>query len=280
MSMDCIFNKEKLSRVLYDFYKSTGIAIAMYDANEELVANSPVYCEYCSLIRSKKVCVESCDVSNLIHMKEVASSRDVSRYTCHAGLMETILPIDYEGVLIAYLQIGQFKDAEKEYSSEERALECAERYGFDVEELRNRYAGLETVSAEKLSAVCSILEILIKSFWEEGLITYKRSMLSVRIESYIAENLSGNIYVSDLCERFQLSKNALYKLFNEEFGGTVNEYIVKKRLSAAQNMLKKNSELNVTEIAMLCGFSDYNYFIRAFKKQFGITPLKYRNKKI
>jgi hypothetical protein len=139
-------------------------------------------------------------------MKEVASSRDVSRYTCHAGLMETILPIVYEDVVIAYLQIGQFKDAAREYSSEERALECAERYGFDVEELRNRYAGLETVSEEKLASVCSILEILIKSFWEEGLITYKRSMLSVRIESYIAENLGANIYVSELCERFRLSK--------------------------------------------------------------------------
>ena len=41
-------------------------------------------------------------------------------------------------------------------------------------------------------------------------------------------------------------------------------------------MLRENTEMNVTEIASRCGFSDYNYFIRAFKKHLGVTPLKYR----
>ena len=278
--MDCIFNKEKLCRVLSDFYSSTGIAITLYDAAENIVATSPVYSGYCALIRTKGVCVENCDRSNFIHMKEVASEHGISRYTCHAGLMETILPIVYEDVLIAYLQIGQFRDAEGIYSSEEGLIKSAERYGFDKGELLKRYGELPIISAEKLGAICNILEILIKSFWEDGLITYKRSMLSVKIEKYLTDNLCEEIYISELCDRFKLSKNALYKLFREEFGMTVNSFVTEKRMQKAKSMLSDKTTLNITEIALRCGFFDYNYFIRTFKRHFGITPLQYRKTKI
>ena len=198
MSMECIFNKEKLHTVLFDFYKSTGIAIALYDANETEVAFSPIYSECCALIRTKSECVKCCERSNEIHMDVVEQSRRISCYSCHAGLMEAILPIIYDGVLIAYLQIGQFRDAEKEYSSEKGLRESAKKYGFDTEALLCAYEKLPIVSREKLQAICNILDILIKSFWEDGLITYKRSMLSVKIEKYISDNLCSNIYIGAL----------------------------------------------------------------------------------
>ena len=97
-----------------------------------------------------------------------------------------------------------------------------------------------------------------------------------KIEKYIIENLSENIYIPDLCNRFGISKNMLYKLFNDEFSSTVNGFIIKKRMDLARQMLKDDKSMNVTEIALRCGFSDYNYFIRTFKKHVGVTPLKYR----
>ena len=278
--MNCIFDKEKLEKILSDFYSSTGIAITLYDANETVVATSPVYSGCCAMIRTKHQCVESCDRSNLIHMQELSRDYSIKRYTCHAGLMETILPVIYDGILIAYLQIGQFRDAEKIYSSEEMIRKTAEEYGFDTDMLISLYRELPVVSEDKLKAICNILYILIKSFWEDGLIAYNRSMLSVKIEKYISENISKNIYIDDLCSRFLLSKNAIYKLFRDEFDMTVNEYITEKRLGAAKEYLVLDREYNVTEIALLCGFSDYNYFIRVFRKQTGVTPLKYRKQKL
>lgn len=276
--MECIFNKEKLKGVLYDFYKSTGIAITLYDASEQVVATSPIYSDCCSLIRESEDCVKRCDRSNLTHMDEVATDRSIICYTCHAGLMETILPIMYEGVLIAYLQIGQFRDAEGIYSTEAELLASAQRYGLDRDELLCRYRRLPTVSRGKLDAICNILDIIIKSFWEDGLIAYKRSMLSVRIEKYVNESLSSDIYIDKLAELFGVSKNALYKIFREEFSSTVNGYITKKRLELAEELLKKRDDINITEIALACGFPDYNYFIRVFKRHYGVTPLGYRRR--
>ena len=128
--MDYLFDKEKLKQVVSDFYNSTGIAVALYDASKQGVAGSPLLSPYCSHIRNREECIEGCSQSNLLHMKEVSLNRQVSRYTCHAGLMEMIFPVIYEGVLIAYIQIGQFRDAEHRYSSDDKLPKIAEKYGF------------------------------------------------------------------------------------------------------------------------------------------------------
>jgi len=278
--MDYIFNKEKLTQVLYDFYNSTGIAVALYDTSMQSIAGAPLsHSRYCSHIRNRGECVQNCVQSNLIHMKEVSLNRKICRYTCHAGLMETILPIIYEDVLIAYIQIGQFRDAEQRYSAEDKLPEVAERYGFSLQELLARYEVLPVISEEKLHSLYHILDIIVKSFWMDGLITYNRSMLSIKIERYIDEHLAEKIGFSELCNEFFLSKNAVYRLFHDEFHSTVNDFIMTKRIKQAQELLRSEQELNITQIASLCGFLDYNYFIRLFKKQVGITPLQFRKEK-
>jgi ligand-binding sensor protein len=65
-------------------------------------------------------------------MKEVWEEREIMKYSCHAGIMETILPIIYEGILIAYLQIGQFKDEEQIYSSVQKIKDSAIKYGLNT----------------------------------------------------------------------------------------------------------------------------------------------------
>lgn len=276
--MDYLFNKEKLEQALSDFYNSTGIAVALYDASRQNIAGSPIHSPYCTHIRNRKECIKHCSQSNLIHMKEVSLNRQINRYTCHAGLMEMIFPVIYEDVLIAYIQIGQFRDAEHRYSGEDRLPGIAEQYGFCHEQLLALYGELPLVSEERLHSLCHIVDILVKSFWQDGLITYNRSMRSIKIERYIDEHLGEKIGLNEICNEFFLSKNAVYRLFHDEFHSTVNDFIITKRLKRAQELLRSEQDFNITQIASFCGFSDYNYFIRLFKRQVGITPLQFRKR--
>ena len=186
------------------------------------------------------------------------------------------MPIQYENVLIAFLQIGQFRDEDQLYSSPRKVEESSLWNEFDHNRLRTLYENVPLISKEKLHSVFDLMEILIKHFWVEGLIHYNRSMISIKIEQYITDHLAESICVTDLCNEFLLSKNAIYQLFKDELNTTVNNFIIQKRIQAAQELLLSNPTLNVTQIAAKCGFSDYNYFIRLFKKQEGITPLQYR----
>ncbi|MBQ8249206.1 MAG: PocR ligand-binding domain-containing protein [Clostridia bacterium] len=274
--MNYIFNREKITELISDFYISTGIAVTLYDSSFDIVATSPIYSDCCACIRTKQVCVDNCNRSNLIHFKEATNSTSTIFYACHAGLMETITPIIYDGTVIAYMQTGQFRDEDHVYSSSKKLAEAAKVYGLSEKKLLKLYEKLPVISKTKLRAQLNIMDVIIKSFWENGLIYCNRSMLSVKIEQYIIEHISEKIYISQLCDKFFLSKNSLYRLFKDEFNTTANEFILQKKLNYAQELLKTQAHLDITKVSAACGFSDYNYFIRIFKKRLGITPLQFR----
>lgn len=274
----CIFKQKELEKLILDFYDSTGIAITLYDSEGRIIATSPIFCGFCAHIRRNRQCQIQCDCSNAVHIKEAEQKRTAVTYCCHAGNTELILPIFYENTVIAYLQIGQFHDARGAFSTPEKARQAARRYQMDEDVLMDLYRQVPSVSQQRLEALQNILKILVRSFWADGLIHWGRSMLSVKIENYITEHLAEKIYIQDICRQFSLSQNALYQLFREEFQTTVSDFITGKRLELAKELLLNRQELNVTQIATLCGFSDHNYFIRVFKKELGQTPLQYRKK--
>ena len=277
--MNYIFDKQKIELLLSDCFISTGIAVTLYDASMTVVAKSPVFSEYCSCIRRSPDCAKSCERSDLLHMKEAKESGEAVLYTCHAGLRETVTPILYDNTLIAFIQTGQFRDARSEEVAKNGLRDVGTLYGIEVAQLSALYEKLPLVSDEKLRAHLHIMDGLVKSFWLDGLITRNRSMLSVKLEQYIEEHITERLCLSKLCEQFFLSRNALYRLFRKEFGTTVNEYILKRRLIRAELLLKSNLSLDVAGVSAACGFTDYNYFIRAFKKHVGTTPLQFRKGK-
>lgn len=267
-----IFEKQKIEALILDFYISTGIVITLYDINQNAIASSGKHTDFCALIgripEFKKLC-RLCDVK---HIELAKKNRALVYYTCHAGNIEVITPIFYEDTIIAYLQIGQFRTTSATHID---ALKLMDIGYTNFKRIDTALNEIPIVSNQKLTSLQNLLNIIIKSFWEDGLIKCKRSMLSVKIEQYIIENISQKIYIDELCEHFNISRNALYELFYKEFGTAINDYIITKRIEYAKEYLR-DSDKSIAEISNLCGFNDYNYFIRIFKSKCNTTPLKYR----
>jgi two-component system response regulator YesN len=85
--------------------------------------------------------------------------------------------------------------------------------------------------------------------------------------------LSGN----DLAQKFFYNPSYFSRVFKEKFGMPFVEYITRKRLSYAIELLK-NTELSVEEIGRRVGFSDAKGLYRAFSTYLGSTPSQYRAK--
>jgi AraC family transcriptional regulator len=68
----------------------------------------------------------------------------------------------------------------------------------------------------------------------------------------------------------------LSREFHKHFRMTVGEYIRKRRIEHASELLS-NSELPMSEIASICGFSDQSHFCALFKKHLGMTPGNFRD---
>ena len=92
---------------------------------------------------------------------------------------------------------------------------------------------------------------------------------------YIYDNLHKRITLEDLAKNVNLSPSYLSKLFHKEVGLTVSGYIAKKRIEAAENMLKF-SDYSCLEISDYLCFSSESHFIHIFKKHTGYTPKTYR----
>jgi AraC family transcriptional regulator, L-rhamnose operon transcriptional activator RhaR len=97
--------------------------------------------------------------------------------------------------------------------------------------------------------------------------------------SYIETNYQHNISIANLAKKASMSEITLYRMFKKAFNISPINYIISVRISRAQEMLN-NSKLNISEIARETGFSDSNYFSRAFKKLTGVSPRLYRKQQL
>ena len=56
---------------------------------------------------------------------------------------------------------------------------------------------------------------------------------------------------------------------------SISDYITKRRIDAAKDMLA-NTKCTITQIAELCGYYNFSYFTKIFKKATGISPVEFR----
>lgn len=97
----------------------------------------------------------------------------------------------------------------------------------------------------------------------------------VRCIDYINAHLHTKITLSQLAEYVKLNPSYLSRLFKQETGETINEYIRHTKLETAKNMLIY-SEYSPAEIASILSFPDQSYFTDIFRKYTGLTPKKYQ----
>lgn len=95
-----------------------------------------------------------------------------------------------------------------------------------------------------------------------------------KVVAYINDHLSENLTLDKMADIFYVSKSYLSHQFKKYTGLTLYQFIIKKRLTVARNMLREGTP--VIEACMCCGFSDYSNFYKAFKKEFGRNPKEFR----
>ena len=102
----------------------------------------------------------------------------------------------------------------------------------------------------------------------------KRSVLDVK--DYLDRNYRSRITLEELSARFFIDKYYLVKVFKEQFGCSINTYLLDLRITRAKQLLRF-SDRSLEEIGEECGLGSPQYFSRQFKKVEGISPSRYRS---
>lgn len=100
--------------------------------------------------------------------------------------------------------------------------------------------------------------------------TYSSDTQVEQLLKYINRNLSENLSIDQLANRFFFSKYHMMRKFKNETGYTIHNYITSKRLLMARSLISQG--MPVIKAAQASGFHDYTTFVRAYKKQFGKAP--------
>lgn len=238
------FNREQILELLRDFNLLTGIRICLFDIDfNEVLAYPEAQPEYCLNIRGCAEGIKKCRDCDITALSVARKTKGFHIYSCHAGFIEAVCPIRYEGDTLGYLMFGHVR---------------------------------EGTSPGQVKAAAKIMESCAGYIYLSRLIKLKENALEKRLGEYLAANLSGDLSVDTLCTCFNLSRVSLYSLFNRMYGRSPAAHIRTLRLERACRLLK-TTDKKIAFIASDSGFEDYNYFAKQFKKEYGISPGKYRN---
>lgn len=94
---------------------------------------------------------------------------------------------------------------------------------------------------------------------------------------FMEENLCNDISLEDISDKVHLSLFHFHRLFRVCSGYTLKEYLRKRRLSEAARCIVFQ-KANIKDIALQYKFESNEHFIRAFKKEFNLTPGSLRRK--
>lgn len=190
----------------------------------------------------------------------------------------TTMHIDNGEVLAA---LRDFPRQQHQFSllsaSEAPAQVCdlSERSAF-VEQILADFGALENEGPHRTSDVAFLVMQLMAFLparpeaWQP-----RNPTVSARIMDWIERHYSEKFSLARLAREMGLSRSYTSRLFRQQTGGSLHEYLLSRRIKRACELLRSTA-LPVETIAAAVGFSDVTWFITSFKKMMNSTPLQYR----
>lgn len=266
------YDLQKMRELLRHFYNLTNIKICIYDSRENELCYYPERLSpFCALLRTSHEMDARCRACDQHAFSECKKTHEQHLYTCHAGLLECVSPILFEGKIIGYIVIGQIKSSEKaDFSQIKDGLPTDLHH-----QLAECFDKLPVTDTDKIDSSIKILDACTGYEYLKSLVNTSHNKIDVLLDEYINGHLSDDLSVSVLCSRFHLSHSEIYSVFKEYFCSTPAEYIKMRRLNTACDLLVR-TDLPINRIAKKCGISDYNYFSKIFKSAFGTSPRSFR----
>ncbi len=103
--------------------------------------------------------------------------------------------------------------------------------------------------------------------------------LVTTVVNYIDEHFSNpDLTIEDIRRSVYVSQGYLSRVFKAYTGTSLYNFLISKRLLYAKELLASGS--SVLDSCLMCGFSDYTCFLKAFKKHYDMTPSQFRRQSV
>lgn len=175
--------------------------------------------------------------------------------------------------LASYNELEILRNRTFVYSEEALDLFSKIASSYNVDTFKNSYntKRLSFLLATLLNEINQQFVIRPKSYEQKSV----ELGLIDQINHYIIKNLHTNLDMKSIAENFHYSESHLRALYRKEMQISLGSYIQEIRLHKAQEYLG-STDMSVSEIAELCGYTSLYVFSNAFKKCLKISPINFR----
>lgn len=220
---------------------------------------------FCQTMKNTRSALEKCLACKELAINKAVVTGKAYGGTCVHGCYEAVSPVKNGDKTEYVVFVGGI------YNKNEKRSKKAVLYRQLLEQTEDTeyYKNLaETVSdavkTYSLAYPCS-------TFDREG----RNTRAEFAVIDYADAYYSGEISLKNLANVFYLNEKYLGRLFKKNTGLSFSEYINKKRLEKAAEMLI-GTDRPIIEIALDCGFNNVTYFYRLFKRKYDLSPAFYR----
>ena len=267
----------QLLGIVIDFINADGVSLKLSWGRNF----NPV----CEMLRRTDEGYRRCHEEDLRNSRAAGKNRKECVYTCHAGFTEIVVPLfDDGGNYLGCMTAGQFHLAGTPRPNDAKFAELASGTGLDADTLRRNSGATVTLTREQVSGIIGYLKLMGELI--SG--TYSNLMFMEQVNSpdrislvqeYIHENYMQPLSVGSVARKFYFSPNYFSRVFRRVMGTGFNSYVNCYRVEKAREMLWE-TELSVSEIALLCGFGSISQFNRVFREVVRQTPREFRTAKV
>jgi len=266
--------KEDVQEVFDHFCACFNIRILFYSPTGKQLKvglNRP-NSDYCNLVQTHLYGLQAClDLDERKRREALAQGKMVC-YQCHAGLVEAIKPVFYEGQLLGYVAIGQIRPDE----AIPKGVAALWRHRREIAVLDQAYRNLPCVPREKIDHILGLFSILVDYIVSRKMVILKGRSILEEVRSFIESNIEKNISISEAASHVSRSPSTVSHLFREKTGKSFKHYVIEAKLARAEEHMTNEPLTTVAKAAAGVGYPDPLYFSRIYKRYRNFPPSLYR----
>lgn len=206
-------------------------------------------------------------ISNVFHAPRISTEQErLQAYSRLEKLLQQTESLEEDRELIVVKLLGYLK--------------CQEAYGNGVI-WRDTYNAVTLLRKKEDFTLYQLWDSLENCFHileknNDHAVVLKEQAFIQQAKEYIAKNYEKNISLTDISEQVYLNPSYFSRIFKQQCGINVVDYVNKVRIDVAKELLK-NTNMKVVDVAEKVGFNSSGYFSNVFRRYTGENPKDYRN---
>lgn len=260
----------KLDKIVDNYFTISGMDISVVDSDFRSLSIRRKKSGLCSRLNYNRTAIDKCKASDIEQLDCAKEGLAPILYTCPFGITEAIVPIIRDSESIGYVisTLGIRTDGE------DKVKELCRDVGAD-NDLDELITEARKLTDEEISAYFEMLKIIAEHIANDTSLISTTESIGRLIKKFVKDNISGKLTLHEIARNLHCSTVTLTEHFKREFGITINEYIISKRMELSERLML-STDKPLREIATLSGFADVEYFSRTFKKYHGASPALWR----